>query len=233
MNQKMKCKIIIDMAMTILLLLLMARQLTGDSAHEWLGAGMFVLWIVHHILNRSWYSHLFKGKYTPMRIFQTVIDVLVLLSMLGLMVSGIILSREVFAFLPISGGMATARAMHIVSAFWGFVLMALHLGLHWNRILGMVRKAAGSADAKWKRNLLRIAAALIAAYGLYAFWKNQFLSYMFLTSHFVFFDFERPAVLFFTEYVAIMGLFVFIAHYASGGIQKLKGRKQDGAKLKL
>lgn len=45
------------MIMTVLLLFLMARQLTGDSAHEWLGAGMLILWIVHHILNRSWYSH--------------------------------------------------------------------------------------------------------------------------------------------------------------------------------
>ena len=80
---------------------------------------MFFLWIVHHILNANWYSHLFKGKYTPARVLQTVIDIAVFLSMLGLMVSGIILSREVFAFLPISGGFALARSLHIISAFWG------------------------------------------------------------------------------------------------------------------
>lgn len=33
-------KISIDFLMTILLLVLMARQLTGDTAHEWLGAGL-------------------------------------------------------------------------------------------------------------------------------------------------------------------------------------------------
>ena len=32
------------------LLFLMVRQLTGDSAHEWLGAGMLILWIAHHML---------------------------------------------------------------------------------------------------------------------------------------------------------------------------------------
>ncbi len=176
---------------------------------------MLILWIVHHILNRSWYSHLFKGKYTPARILQTVTNFVVLLSMLGLMVSGIILSREVFAFLPISGGIALARPLHVLSAFWGFVLMALHLGLHWNMILGMVRKATGSASSRSLRVFLRIAAALIAGYGLYALLKNQFLSYMFLTSSFVFFDFERSVLLFFTEYIAIMGLFVFFGHYLS------------------
>ena len=214
------------MIMTVLLLFLMARQLTGDSAHEWIGTGMLVLWIAHHILNRSWYSHLFKGKYTPVRIFQTVINFAVLLSMIGLMISGIILSREVFAFLPISGGIALARSLHVLSAFWGFVLTALHLGLHWNMILGMVRKATGPVASKPMRIFLRIVAALIAGYGLYAFLKNQFLSYMFLTSSFVFFDFERPVLLFFTEYIAIMGLFIFVAHYTFRGIQKMAGKRK-------
>lgn len=225
MNKKLICKIVVDLAMTILLLFLMARQITGDSAHEWFGAGMFLLWIVHHILNRSWYSCLFKGKYTPVRVLQTVTNAAVFLAMLGLMVSGIILSREVFALLPISGGIAVARQLHILSAFWGYVLMALHLGLHWNMILGMVRKATGSAASKRTRLILRIIAALIAAYGLYAFLKNQFLSYMFLRTHFVFFDYERPALLFFTEYIAIMGMFIFLAHYISKGVQ-YRGKKR-------
>ncbi len=221
MTKKFRFKIILDIIMTVLLLFLMARQITGETAHEWLGASMLILWIAHHILNRSWYMHLFKGKYTPMRILQTVTNFAVLLSMFGLMISGIILSREVFAFLPISGGIALARSLHIVCAFWGFVLMALHLGLHWNMILSMIRKAMGPIKSKPKRIFLRILAIAIAGYGLYAFVKNQFLSYMFLTSHFVFFDFERPILLFFTEYIAIMGLFIFLAYYISKGIQKL------------
>lgn len=226
MKKKFVFKIAVDMVMIVLLLFLMAWQLTGDSAHEWLGAGMLILWIAHHILNRNWYSHLFKGKYTPARILQTVTNFAVLLSMLGLMVSGIILSREVFAFLPISGGIALARPVHILSAFWGFVLMALHLGLHWNMILSMVRKATGPAASKGMRIILRGASALIAGYGLYAFLSNQFLSYMFLRTHFVFFDFERPALLFFADYIAIMGLFIFLAHYTSKGIQRLTGRRK-------
>lgn len=225
MKKKMICKIGIDMAMTVLLLFLMARQITGDSAHEWLGASMFLLWIIHHILNRNWYSCLFKGRYTSMRMIQIIINVVLLLSMLGLMVSGVVLSREVFAFLPISGGVAFARSLHVVSAFWGFVLMAFHLGLHWNMILGMVRKAVKTVPPRPVHILLRLAAVFIAGYGIYAFGKNQILSYLFLTVHFVFFDFERPILLFFAEYLAIMGLFVFLAHYLSKGLQELNGRR--------
>lgn len=61
--------------------------------------------------------------------------------------------------------------------------------------------------------LLRIAAGSVAGYGAYAFIKNQFLAYMFLTSPFVYFDFEKPVIFFFTEYIAIMGLFIFVAHF--------------------
>lgn len=226
MKTKRIVKIFIDFIMTLLLLLLMARQLTGDTVHEWLGAGMFLLWILHHILNMQWHSHIWKGEYTPFRILQLVVNILLLLAMIGTMVSGIILSREVFAFLPISGGLALARPLHILSAFWGFVLMALHLGLHWNMILGMIRKSTGVKTAKPVQIVLRTAGAGIAVYGLYAFFKNQFLSYMFLTSSFVFFDFERPALLFFTEYAAIMGLFVFLAYDATKAMQRRNGKKK-------
>ena len=210
----------VDVAMTVLLLLLMARQITGESAHEWLGAGMFVLWIAHHALCRNWYGRLRKGTYPPARVAQIAVNTAVLLCMLGLMVSGIVLSEEVFAALPISGGIAWARTLHICCAFWGFVCMALHLGLHWNMVLGMARKVF-AVPAGRTRVALRYVAVLIAGYGVYAFIKHQFLSYMLLRVHFVFFDFEQPAALFFADYMAIMGLFVFLAHYASKGLRAL------------
>ena len=66
MKQAVIAKIIVDMLMTLLLLFLMGYQLWGEVAHEWAGAGMLVLFLAHHILNRGWYKSLFKGRYTPM-----------------------------------------------------------------------------------------------------------------------------------------------------------------------
>ena len=57
MKAKAKCKIAIDAAMTLGLLFLMGYQLWGDVAHEWAGAGMFVLFIAHHVLDRNWYKN--------------------------------------------------------------------------------------------------------------------------------------------------------------------------------
>ncbi|MBR4232896.1 MAG: hypothetical protein IKR95_06780 [Oscillospiraceae bacterium] len=41
---------IVDAAMTVLLLFLMAYQVTGEALHEWIGMGMTALVIVHQIL---------------------------------------------------------------------------------------------------------------------------------------------------------------------------------------
>lgn len=152
------------------------------------------------------------GRNKKQTMKKMVLNTALFLSMLGLMVSGVILSREVFAFLPISGGIALARTLHLLSAYWGFVLVSLHLGLYWNRVLGIVRKSAKLSGPihKW---VSRTAATVIAGYGIYAFAKRDIGSYMLLQSQFVFFDFEEPILLFFADYAAIMAMFVYVGHY--------------------
>ncbi len=49
------------------------------------------------------------GRYTPFRVCQLVVNLLLLLAMVGTMVSGVVLSQTVFAFLPISGGRSWAQ----------------------------------------------------------------------------------------------------------------------------
>lgn len=222
---KLKIKMGIDLLMTVLLLCLMAYQVTGQKLHEWFGTGMLVLFLLHNILNIRWYGSLFKGKYTLLRTMQTIINISVLISMLCLGFSGIVLSRHIFAGLPIQGPMAIARIMHLAASYWGFVLMSIHLGFHWSMILGMLHRL-------WDRKniphpsiwLERFMAIFIAGYGAYCFHKENILSYMFLKQEFVFFDFEKSAVFVFTEYIAMMGLGVFIGFYAAKGLRKLISR---------
>ena len=221
MRPKQIAKIITDILMTIILLLLMAYSVVGEVAHEWLGIGMFVLLILHHFLNSRWSRSLHKGKYTPFRVVQTVLVMLVMISILGSMVSGIVLSRHALVFLPITGGQSWARTLHMLSAYWGFVLMSLHLGLHWNIMLAMAGKMIRkpSVPRTWA---LRITGCLIAAYGAYAFVWRGVGRYMTLQDQFVFFDFSEPLILFLLDYMAIMGLFVFIGHYLAKALTHSK-----------
>lgn len=224
MKPKMIVKICVDIGMTTALLLLMPYELIGQAAHEWLGIGIFALFIAHHILNGKWSRNLLKGKYTPLRIWQTILVLLVLASMISSMVSGIILSRHALSFLPIDGGRSFARRLHMLAAYWGFVLMSLHLGFHWSMIMGMAGNIfQKSAVARiWAGHLL---AFLIAGYGVYAFGKREIGNYMLLKNQFVFFDFDEPLLFFYLDYIAIMGLFIFIGNYVCVGL-KCIGRKR-------
>ncbi len=222
MQIKMKIKAGIDLLMTVLLLLLMAYQITGQELHEWVGVGMLVLFLIHNILNIRWYGSLFKGKYRLMRVIQTAVNFGVLITMLCLGFSGIVMSRHVFAALSIHGPMATARMMHLAASYLGFVLMSAHLGFHWGMVMGMCRKLAGGGEKPqailW---ILRAVAALIAVYGMYLFGRKNIVSYIFLRQQFVFFDFEQGAAAVFTEYIAMMGFWVFTAYYISKGIGRI------------
>jgi hypothetical protein len=226
MNRKMIFKIVVDCLMTILLLLLMAHQLTVDAAHEWFGAGMFVLFIMHNLLNWKWYRVLLKGKYNAFRIFQTIVNILVFAAMIGLMISGIMLSRYVFAFLPISGGMSFARKLHLLSSHWAFALMSMHLGLHWTMMIRMVRKLTKiNSASRFHIIELRTTGGLIALYGLYAFVKRKIADYLLLRNMYEFWDYKQSAVLFFIDYLTIMGLFIFSASYVQKLFQKCSNKK--------
>lgn len=213
----------VDFLMTAALLALMSYSLIGEAAHEWIGTGMALLFILHLALNRTWLQILGRGRYTAYRVVQTVLAALCLLAMLSLMVSGIVLSRHVFA-LRIRGWSALARQVHMAGSFWGFVLMSLHLSLHWGMLLNTARRFAVTQTKGF-----RALGALIALYGAYAFWKRGFPGYLLLRTHFLFLDYEEPILLFFLDYLAVMGLFVFCAHCGAGlFLRKTIKMKKDG-----
>lgn len=211
MTAKRKFQIAIDMMMTVLLPLLMAYQLIGEAVHEWLGICMFLLFLCHHLLNRHWHRNLLKGRYNSIRLIGTVIDILLFIIMISLAVSGVMMSKHIFAFLHIDGGSGSARIMHLLASYWGFVLMSVHVGLHWNMISAMIHRALLKDRNAVKMPIIsKIAVVVLCCYGVYAFVKRQLGTYLFLKSEFVFFDFNEPRLIFFADYVAIMILFGFI-----------------------
>lgn len=129
MRPKQILKISVDAGMLLFFVLQMAYHITGNTLHEWLGTILFALFILHHIWNLNWYKTLFKGKYSAVRILMTSINVLLFAAMAGMMVSGVMLSREVFGFLNLRAGMF-GRRLHMISTSWGYLLMSAHIGLH-------------------------------------------------------------------------------------------------------
>lgn len=230
MKLKAFIKRIIDAAMILLIPVLMAEILTGQQAHEWLGTGMVLLFVLHHILNFGWMRNLFKGKYSPLRCAGTALNILLLLDFWALASSGIMMSGFVFEWLPFSGGMITARTLHLFASHWGLILMSLHTGMHWKLILGMCKRKLPEIKSGdvflW---LLRGAAFGIMLFGIYAFAQQKMTDYLFMRTHFVFFDETKSVFLFYAEVAAMIGMFIVTGHYFGVILQKWRcgemGRK--------
>jgi hypothetical protein len=207
----------VDCAMTLLLLSLMAFHVTGETTHMVLGAVMCALVIAHLVLNRGWIRTIHKGRYTAVRTFRLICNILLFLTLSGLMVSGIMMSpiRQFFYFFPLD----SARTLHHVLAYWGFILTSLHIGIYVKKMSGILG-AKTNQNRRYAKAVLYALIILIAAYGIYAFVNRQIYSYMFLINQYTFFDYEQPVYLFFIDYLAVMGLFIIIAHYSLTVISK-------------
>lgn len=195
---------VIDMAMIVLLPVLMAYSLVGETLHEAAGVLMFALFIAHHIINRAWYRSLPKGKYTARRAARTIVNVLLIVVMIAQPISGILMSKHLFTFIHLPGVSATAREVHLCLAYWGFVLLNIHAGMHMGASMVKLRQRG---EGIWRG--VNIALTAVSLYGIYAFVRRQLVSYMFLRTAFVFFDFSEPRMYFFIDYIAMMVMFAF------------------------
>ena len=227
-NKRFTVKILIDIGMTVCLLLLMPYSLFGETVHEWIGMAMLVLFISHHILYRKWLLSIGKGKYNVFRVIQTVLVIIMLIFMMGSMVSGILLSNHIFKWIKISGTYVVARQIHMFCAYWGLVVMSLHLGFHWNIIVTMAGRLweHPSAIRKW---VSRFVAVIIAGYGLYAFYRRQIGGYLLMRMHFVFYDYKEGVFPFLLDYLAVMILIAFIGYYSGLFLKKTGKRKRKGS----
>jgi hypothetical protein len=167
---------------------------------------LFVLCVVaHSVLNLWWFKRIFKGKYSPRRTLGLVVNLLIMICVLGLLVSGAMMSVFVFRFLNIESGMHFARVTHLLCGYWGFVLLSFHLGLHWKFIL---RGHFSKTGKLW----MRLGAFALAALGVYFLVQNQIFSYLFFQNTFVFIDAAKPLWLALFENVCMMAPFVGAGH---------------------
>ena len=210
-----KIRIIIDVVMYIFFIILMGHHITGNHIHEILGTGTIVLFIIHNILNIKFYRILFKGKYNLKRVFLTLIDILLLFCMIGIIVSSIIISNDVFAFLKIQTTIFGLK-LHMLSTSWGFVIMSIHLGLHLNVLISKINKKMKNSTFEYIYYLVFL---LILIYGIYSFIKMNFISDMFLLNPFKVYNFDESPFVFYLH-VLSSSLFIALTIYLINSIKK-------------
>lgn len=210
-----KVKILIDILMAIIFIMLMCNQITGIFVHEILGISVIVLFIIHQMLNINYYKNILKGKYNKLRIAYLTIDILLFIMMLVMILSSTFISRYIFKFLNLFND-SLGRKLHILSAYSIYILIGLHIGLHYNSIVKLKN------EYKIFLNIFMCLFAVI--FGIQGFIKREFINKLILQNLYPIY-FKQNFIIILIDYIGILIMFVMIG-YGIYNLLKLRGRSE-------
>lgn len=196
-------------ALMLLTLNLYVPQLLGLTVHEYVGA-LFLIAVLLHVLRNGF---IFKALYKNLSPYFLLRDTLTvaLLSLYALMlVSGILISQHVFAFIHV-GGRGLWRDVHVAASIYALVLTGGHLGLHLYALLSLLRESLGRGMALSVLTLLH----LLALNGLRVFINDGYLDRFLQQAAFGFFDYEKAWYLTFSDLACVFCLPLLLSYHLS------------------
>jgi hypothetical protein len=151
-------KIVLDLMMAITFVLLMnPRVLDGLPFHEIAGLVIGVAILTHIGLNYRWVANttkkIFDPKLPKKTRFSFLLNILLLISMATVIITGILISRVVLPGLAIQGG-HSIRGIHSLSADATLAFVGLHIGVHWQWIMNICKRAFKSKEGKLRKGVL-------------------------------------------------------------------------------
>lgn len=191
--------------MTAVLLSLFGYRLFEEPVHEWLGLA-FICLIVSHLISNGWWL---KKVFTEGKIsFRPVLNLALFLLFLTACISGILLSKHIFADMPFHQTSDFVRKLHLLSSHWIQIVAAMHLGLHWqnlaNRLTAWLKLDLDEPSARLAaRRVLPLLWRVLTLYGVYAFIHRDLFPYLINQVDFAFFP-EEPQAVFYFDYFAIL-----------------------------
>lgn len=176
-------------------------------------------------------SDAFKGKYNVMRTVQTLVNFLLLIAVFTGMVSGILASQHLFS-IGDGGAIALGRFLHLVATAWSFLLMSVHLGLHWTRFERVTKKLPVSRNgSSILRRCLQILAIVLCVYGICLFIDRRFWEELFhLIDYQKEYDYTKTFFVYLAESIVMSAMVVVVTYYMKKYLlhRKMQKRKEIG-----
>ncbi|MEY9380400.1 hypothetical protein ABIA10_006333 [Rhizobium leguminosarum] len=224
-------RLLLPGCMATLLLLSLAYWWLDNRPHEVFGTALFVMLAWHVGVNRLWFTNLLRGRYDARRTVTALLHLLLIGNMLVLLITSIIISKSLFASLPIPDSIYL-RDIHWFSAYWVMIIVGVHLGLHWTRVMAVVRSCLGmtsqSRVAIWA---LRLTAVAVACFGVLSMRMLGVWAKLTFTYSLDFWDFTASVTPFFGYWAGVVALPAVITHYGMswwrGGVMGRSGRRVE------
>jgi hypothetical protein len=141
---KNKTNFVIDVLIFLGFLAAAVPTLTGLTIHEWLSLALAGTILVHLILHADWVWGVLKRFFVKLwhsSRLNFVVDLATLIAYVGVMLSGVLVSREIFGVLGIQLGVNRSwEQIHRLTADASVWLTALHFALHWRWIVKSIKR---------------------------------------------------------------------------------------------
>jgi hypothetical protein len=144
MNLKARTRFWLDLFLFVSFLIFMQPALTGITVHEWFATATLLTFLLHVLSQWDWIiavGRRFFQKFFHQSRLNFILDVLLFISMTTLMLSGLLISRSLLPALgfPVAPNFFWRR-IHNVSANLTLLVVAIHVGLHWDWIMNTAKR---------------------------------------------------------------------------------------------
>lgn len=137
-------KLTLDVVLAVVFALLFnVRVFGGLTFHEIAGLAIGFGFIIHILLNSQWVKkvtlRLFDSKLPKGTRFGYFLNLLLLITMSLSIVSGLMISKVLFPGLG-TGDLRSFRPLHEIASYLSLVIVGIHVGLHGQWILNLLKK---------------------------------------------------------------------------------------------
>lgn len=139
-----KKNLLIDVIALVAYIIVANPILTGIDLHEWLGLGVLLVLFVHFVVHVDWMVEALRTcvrQPTFARLGNLILDVLALIALLLVVVSGLGISGAVLPFFGLyMDGYYFWDPLHSISAKVLLAIIVVHIVVHWKWFIGFLKK---------------------------------------------------------------------------------------------
>jgi cytochrome b561 len=141
----------VDTVIFLIFLVVEAPKFSGLPIHEWLGIAIGAGALTHVLLHWSWIieiSRRFFGKAQALARVNYVLNLLLFIAITTIIFTGLMISETVMPLLGITVAQNRMwRSVHTTTASLFIGLVALHVALHWQWFVSLLRRSRSTPDS--------------------------------------------------------------------------------------
>ena len=171
-------KLSLDILMVLVFALLFnTRIFSGLEFHETAGLVLGGVFVIHLLLNGDWVKlvtqNLLRGKLSLKTKIGYIVNVLLLMSMGFILVSGVMISKTLLVGVFKASNIHLFQELHIVVSYVSLLLVGIHLGLNWSWVMNTVTRIFRTTLKSRTLSIIGIVFVLVLGFSSYTmYWEN-------------------------------------------------------------